>query len=1121
MHTVNVFTLLPGTRPLHSYRSALQRHVAQHATLNLLPALFDLPLSIDPLPAPDAILAAPQSFSLHAPPAGGRTLALLQIAHIWSQATLPTPLIYLSLAEGDSPNLTPRAIITGAFHQANIRAAASATQRPAILLIDDWEELPANRRAVWQTYLTGLAEHWPGARAVVALPAREPAWPSFTALTLAPPDDTLLAVWLGRLLPNHDPAPILAALAAEPLAILRQNLADLLLLALVYPLSGLPTNRADLYAQAYALAQPVLTAPADEPTHHPRRLKLPALTPARALLRHYRLARSLAGGAALAALAQLPPHERAAVAPFTAGLLDDPTPVLDLLWQHANGPDLDALAACLRIDPTAAPHHALRLVEQLCAARALPALHLLTPVLPQLLSSADPDHATQLQHTLAQLLGTPAPQPASTAPALPDPATFATLCQTNPAAACAQLDDLVLRTGAAIDQLVALFPIAASMDDRVALTCFARYVLAESVRLPIRLTALEQLAVRGHQGMAVIHHLVQAKPLPLVLRVRGVRHLGMYGHPHVLTTIRELVLQPNPPLLRRAAAAALSAMIRRPATTTAASAVCVALLRKPELDREVTLAAIHSMASAEPTLALPVLIARLDPRYPAALANAWAHAAPLLRSAPAHTWLSGDLPAAVQCLLADALAAGNTPADPPSSLAELANQQANAEACAAVAALVQVGQREPTLAPNICVRLQRTLTAPERPEIAEAVLHALGLLCPAGGSTALATLLDDPNVPISTRWRAISLLGDTPGGAELALQRIVQGADDPFTTSKLLALLGSQSPPRALGLLCQIIEDETTPLFVRQAALNSVGQFSSDQALSALLRYIAHANPPELRTNAANLLPAGLSHTHCRNLRELLRHERDSACCAAIIAALGRASDHEAIALLIRYTQSEHAAVALAAVEAIAALGDTHVVAPLVRVTQNPHAASHVRLAAVGALIQLCGDEFAPLLRDYLRSPQLGLCLSAHTMLANHYPDDPRLLSPLADPDAPLALRLAILMRISTTQPDEPVIRLLLTNAEEPTQLRINAAITLRASRDPATISALADTIAATDLPILQHHCLNSIASIAGSDSSAAHQALRQLETYATPSSSAAYLQQWATVALLHLPGRG
>ncbi|MEI7772138.1 MAG: HEAT repeat domain-containing protein, partial [Chloroflexales bacterium] len=256
MLTPHSFPFFRGGRTIRLVRSALQRHIQDEPAARLLPALLQIPIAPAPIPDPAAILAHAGGIALCGPPASGRSLAMLQIQARWAATGAGGPTIALALAADDASNLSPRAIVAGAIHRAGLPASYAEGDRPMILLLDGWEELSADRRALWRSYAVAAAT-WPVARVVISLPADE-AWFGMASLDLVAPDDDALAVWLGQLLPAHDPGIILAALACEPLAAMRGNVGDLLLLALIYPIIGMPLSRAHLYEQAYALARPIL-----------------------------------------------------------------------------------------------------------------------------------------------------------------------------------------------------------------------------------------------------------------------------------------------------------------------------------------------------------------------------------------------------------------------------------------------------------------------------------------------------------------------------------------------------------------------------------------------------------------------------------------------------------------------------------------------------------------------------------------------------------------------------------------------------------------------------------------------------------------------------------------------
>lgn len=391
MLTPNSLAFFQGGRTIRRVRSALQGQIQGEPAVRLLPGLLHIPVAPAPIPDPVAILAHRGGIALCGPPASGRSLALLQIQARWVATGTASPVITLSLARADAPNLSPRAIVAGAFHRAGLPANYIEGCRPLILLLDGWEDLPSDRRALWRSYVVAAAI-WPIARVVISLPPGE-VWFGLTCINLVPPDDATLATWFAQLLPGHDPGLILATLQCEPLASLRTTVGDLLLLALIYPIIGLPRSRAQLYEQAYALARPVLDNDDAE------------ISVGQAALRHYRLARNLADSADLATLAVIPAHEIAAVIPLAAGLLDDPRPVLDLLWADDDPSPLAlrGLASCLRERPTVAVDNHLRVVELLIAQGNHKHNTVIAPGMPDMFAAASHNNPAWAMRALGEL----------------------------------------------------------------------------------------------------------------------------------------------------------------------------------------------------------------------------------------------------------------------------------------------------------------------------------------------------------------------------------------------------------------------------------------------------------------------------------------------------------------------------------------------------------------------------------------------------------------------------------------------------------------------------------------------------------------------------------------------
>jgi len=1223
----SVLPLLVGGRALRRYRAQLQQALHAEPALRLLPNLLALPLGAAPLPDPAAVLAAPSSLALVAGPGGGRSLALLQTAARGADNPR-APAVYLSLAEADRPGLTPRAAVRAALDGAGLPPAIVAAARPCVLLLDDYELLDAGRRAAWRAFVAGLPESWPACRAVVALPPDE-RWPELRELPLTAPDDAALAAWLAHLLPGRPPEPILAALAAEPLAGLRDSPADLLLLTLTYPLAGLPASRAALYEQAFSLVRPLLPD-GDGSTG--------GVTVGRAVLRHYRLARGLSGGHDLDTLANLPPHELAAVAPLAAGLLDDPCPVLDLLWSQADHPAaLRGLAACLRERPSAAPAAGLRLLDRLAADQSPAAAALLQGLadsIPAALAAAVPGAAAttlaavagrlggagalalavvdaagaapELRWAAADLLAR-GPAPAGlvdppdgldelalaarcfAAAVLPgayhsrllapplraglgallggaggdgrrrsaagamlgaadapaelralalaatpadadgralvedavadaDPgvrrAALAALGSGDPDAALALLTGALAAPGARGAALHDLLDAVAALPVPRAAGLLGRVALASQHELAGRLRAVALLAGRGRDGAAVLLRLLDLPRLPAPLRAAAALHLGRASVAAALPALRAALLREDEPLVRRAAAAALGDLARLPGCRDAALAGLLAALDMPWLDAPFAAAVAAALAACGPA-AMPALGDLLAPALADDLRADWLARAPALADASAEQWPALGFPMAARVALHEAMAAGETPADRPGDLVELAERQAAFVARAAADALVELARRRPSLRREAALLLRRALRVGRPPELLAHALDRLGDLL-GDNPQLLDALLDGLAGSPQLRWLALDRLGRRPALADPMLRRLQVARDDGFTRAKLIEMLGAQGVGAALFELRAVAESGVADLNQRCCAVAALGRLGAPAA-GPLLRLVSDEHTPAaVRAAAATALPAELDPAARRALREVLRPERPPAELApAALAALGRAADREAMPLLLRYAQSDRPAEALAAIEAMAASGDRSVAPALVPIAHTSTALPGVRLAAVAALLGLCGAEYLPLLRSYLESPSLPIRLRAQGALAALDPGDPRLLAPLADPGAPLALRLDALARLTDGGADDELLPMLLLNRDEEPQLRLAVAAALARSTRPDVVANLSHALREQAPPLLHRRCVDALAALAAGPSAAAEPAKEALAALALDDVAMPERALWAAEALL------
>jgi len=1223
------FTFLPGNRAARERRAALEAFLAREPGLQALPGLLDLPLGLEPLPDPAAILAAPSHLAICGPPASGRTLALLQVAARWCAQGAGGAALYVSLAAEDAPELPPRAILAGALQRAGLPAASGA--RPGIVLLDDWETLPADRRLAWRACLTTTVREWRALRVVVALPAGEH-WPDYQALDV-PGDAVTLAAWLRHLLPAEQPGPLLAALRAgsggAPI-----GLADLVLLALTLPDHGPPASRAELYARAYELFRAGLEGrEGDEPSPPP------AL--GRSLLRHYQMARAFAGSAEIGGLASLPPIARIAVAPLAAGLLGTPAPVLAVLWADAApaGASLAASVACLLEMPDRAPAWGLRLVEHLARPEAnaeeQAALVALAPVLPRLfaacqevertsaaLRAADaalppmagrwlplvdlPGAPDALRWAAADLLARQGldQELVTAVPAAPDPLALrarAFLAATaveggtallatpplragavdllgDPAAGERRLavarailadgdvpDDLralaligdravleqalaspvgVLRRAGlaalreedpaiAVPMLARAFkhPEATVVTRSEALDTLAviehpgatgmliRALLDAQLGLATRMRALGLLASRGRAGTPVLRQALEAGRLPPALRAAAAAHLGRLEDGGALPLLRNLLESDAPPLLRRSAAAALGALGRRAGRADQVAAALITGLRRAGVDAALMVTIARGLGRSGANAALPPLRSLLAPALADVLRAAWERRVPDLARRPARAWPALELPAGTRVALMDALAEGETLADQPSSLAECCARQAERIAEAAALALGDLVRARPDLQTAVRAALRQTVTTDTRPIVVRAALDSLAACSDPGEE--LEALLDDDGVTPPVKWLALERLGRLAPAREALTRRLCDG--DPFLRAAMITLLAAQGHEAALPAIRRLARDAASDPHLRRAAIVALGRFPAAEVSATLVALAADTSVPgDIRALAAATLPSTLSTDERGALYRALRVARQpEEVEAALARALARAGERDALPILLRLARGEAGAAAIASLEALAEAGDDSIEPVLVAVSQSHLATPAVRLAAVAALLRLCGPAHLPLLREYLSNASAPLRMRAYAVLATTCPDDPRLGEPLSDPTAPLALRLQALERLAACDPAAPALEATLTRPDEEPQLRLAAAVALTRGALTAPVAlaaALADEPEQPPPPpLLRRRCIEALAALARGNTAAAPAALERLSVLAEAPDQPEEQRHWAGEALIGL----
>ncbi|MEF3275822.1 MAG: HEAT repeat domain-containing protein [Chloroflexus sp.] len=389
---------LPRRMP-REVRAAATQWLNAEPLAQLLPAAFELPFGIELDPV--SILSDPRHLAIIGPAASGRSLALAQIARRWLDSSSSVPLVRLTLSEIDTLSLTPRAITARVLARLNLAPNPLEHNLPCLLLIDDWEMLPLARRAIWQRFLTRLPERWPQAHVVVTLPPGE-LWPSFRHHAIAPLSSERLEAWISCLFPHSNPDEMLAMFERDPLVLLRERPAEMLMLALTQPLSGWPVSRVALYERMAAFINPILATASDQ-THW--RI-------GHAAYHLYRQAVALASQSDPdpTMIQRADAHWRALCVPLAFGAAPDPRPLMNSLANaNLNLPErLLLLARALRERPRLDPALSRPIIDEICQYGG-DALAMLAPALPVILIDIGRAQPAQLEELLERILARLAP----------------------------------------------------------------------------------------------------------------------------------------------------------------------------------------------------------------------------------------------------------------------------------------------------------------------------------------------------------------------------------------------------------------------------------------------------------------------------------------------------------------------------------------------------------------------------------------------------------------------------------------------------------------------------------------------------------------------------------------
>ena len=672
-------------------------------------------------------------------------------------------------------------------------------------------------------------------------------------------------------------------------------------------------------------------------------------------------------------------------------------------------------------------------------------------------------------------------------------------------------------------------------DPSRAYTTLSRTVLDQELVWEIRLGAIQYLGTLADQGSeTLVVRCATDTSLPLYAQLVSIATLQTH-HTDILGHI--LHDETRHPEIRAAAARRVGAIQH-----TSALPDLLTLLSSPVIPTSLIEGICESLAILQDFSTIPILLERLEQtaaNIPATLAiiqalgqlRANVAIAPLsyllgdgafnrLRDAvghaditqPASSFLEQDaLPEALAQRLALMLAESTTGANRPTTLEEFIEREANQLRETAAQALSAIGGDSTRMA------LLNALSDSTTGQATASIIKALASIDSPNQLETFSSILTTPDIDASVRWLTIDCLREHPVGVSLMRRLLAQPELDPFTRGVLAKVLGERGESSILPLLRQIADDPHANLQLRLQAITGLGMLDETESEVVLLRLVsAHREPDQLRAMAAKQLPSKLGVDGRRFLRNMLQNEQPRVpITVGILQALGQAKDREALPALLRYSQDNQADLVQAALRALAAIGDASVAPILVRVVQNTNLDHATRLQAVGALIELGGDSYQPLIQTYLYHAPLPLRMQAleHLIDTNRSQEEIRKL--FIDRETPLMMRLRILETHASMPNGVQALLSILDDEHEHVHLRYLIINTL-AEYDSETISPTLSTIAhRADTAIgLRLRCITLLGTHGTTDT------CLTLSQLAENDHQSSLIRQTAIVALRHMSER-
>jgi HEAT repeat protein len=501
------------------------------------------------------------------------------------------------------------------------------------------------------------------------------------------------------------------------------------------------------------------------------------------------------------------------------------------------------------------------------------------------------------------------------------------------------------------------------------------------------------------------------------------------------------------------------------------------LLEQPHDDIAIIVEVLAALEHHADPAALPALQRLFHSDLIAARQAYWQSLAASMATLPISNWSLSELPAPARRQIEQALSTGETGADSPSMLAELIEHEHHTLLLAAARAMAAIAARHDSNVRRLArVGLLKVVRRPYPAQVLRPLLECLGQAGTDGGLHDFGQLLGDPHASAELRWLTVEQLAAlierdhvAPAIVALLLRYLDQENADPLSRATAAQALGRSGFALALPVLQRLAGQAGADEHLRSAAVRGLGALmrygnreTRQQAEHALRTLIMNADQPvRLRAITVTSLPDDYATETRSVLYELLSRQRpEPALAAAALQALGRNHDREALTIILRYCQSEHAVEALAAIEALVTFGDVSTASALVRITLNTGLNQSVRLTAVGALLRLGGVEYLPLLRSYFQDAPLPLRLQALEYLIEVFPTDryPVLLA--NDSSTPRMLRLRAIEALSCRDEHFSILIGLVGNVQNENAVRLAALQRLAALADQLEAVGICEQIA-------------------------------------------------------------